>query len=72
MFSEKDFLENGTIFQIGVTPRRIDSIPSITSVEFYEAYNDSLAVEIDGFTIPVLSLETLIKKKKPQEEKKTH
>jgi len=61
--TEKDLMENETVFQIGVIPRRIDIITSITGVEFDEAYDDCIKVQIDGMEIPVLSLEKLIKNK---------
>lgn len=61
--TEKDLMENETVFQIGVIPRRIDIITSITGVEFDEAYDDCIKVQIDGMEIPVLSLEKLLKNK---------
>jgi predicted nucleotidyltransferase len=61
--SENDFIAQGTVFQIGVVPRRIDIITSITGVGFDDAWNDCLKVEIDGLVIPVLSKEKLITNK---------
>ncbi|MBP7585664.1 MAG: nucleotidyltransferase [Spirochaetes bacterium] len=55
-----DFTVKGTIFQIGVVPCRIDIITAITGVEFEEARRDCLRVEIDGLTVPVLSIDKII------------
>lgn len=61
--SEKDFQKKGIVFQIGVAPRRIDIITSIDGVSFEEAYRDRDSLKIDGLTVPVLSLKSLIKNK---------
>lgn len=61
--SPADFAEEGTIFQIGVAPRRIDIITSIDGVSFQEADIDKITVPIDGLNIPVLSRDMLIKNK---------
>lgn len=61
--TEKDLTKKGIVFQIGVVPRRIDIITSITGVEFDEAQSDCIKVQIDGMEIPVLSLEKIIKNK---------
>jgi len=60
---EKDFTEQGIIFQIGVAPRRIDIITAIDGVEFQSAYAKKIAVSVEDLNIPVLSLEDLIKNK---------
>ena len=59
----EDFSTPGTIFQIGVAPRRIDIINSIDGVEFEDAYNDRVIVEIESLPIPVLSKDNIIKNK---------
>ncbi len=61
--NEKDFTEEGIIFQIGVVPRRIDIITTIDGVEFQSAYAKKLLVLVEALNIPVLSLEDLIKNK---------
>jgi hypothetical protein len=55
-----DFEKRGTIFQIGIAPRRIDIINDIDSVEFDEADEDKIIIEIDGLKIPVISKQKLI------------
>lgn len=58
-----DLLIKGTVFQIGVAPRRIDIVTAIDGVEFNEAWDDCIKVIIEGIHIPVLSLDKLIKNK---------
>ena len=61
--NEEDFTKEGIIFQIGVAPRRIDIITAIDGVEFLSAYAHKLGIFVEEMSIPVLSLEDLIKNK---------
>jgi hypothetical protein len=61
--SPQDFSNPDVIFQIGVAPRRIDIITSITGVDFSEASQKTLQIEIDTLSIQVLSISDLIKNK---------
>jgi hypothetical protein len=58
------FAKPGLVFQIGVVPRRIDIITSISGVVFDEAYRQRQIVEIEGLSIPILSLGDLIRNKR--------
>jgi len=58
------FATPGVVFQIGVAPRRIDIITTISGVEFNEAYQQRQIVEIEGLSITILSLYDLIRNKK--------
>jgi len=62
--SADDFATPGIIFQIGVAPRRIDILTSISGVEYQEANAASQTTDIDGCPIKVLSSGHLIKNKK--------
>lgn len=42
------------IFQIGVAPRRIDIITGDTGLDFAEAYERSMRIEVDGIAAQVL------------------
>ena len=53
--SQNDFTEKGTVFQIGVAPRRIDIITEIDGIEFTEAFEDKVIVEIEGLPVPIIS-----------------
>ena len=62
--TEDDFKKPGIIFQIGVSPRRIDIINYIDGVSFDSANEDKIIVEIDGLQIPIISKSKLIINKK--------
>ena len=61
---ESTFTKPGLVFQIGIVPRRIDMITSISGVAFDEAYQKRQIVEIEGLSIPILSLGDLIRNKR--------
>jgi len=61
--SIRDFQSEDLIFQIGVVPRRIDIITSISGVSFDEAFQDSIISMVDGLNIHVISKYKLIKNK---------
>ncbi|MCX5647259.1 MAG: nucleotidyltransferase [Phycisphaerae bacterium] len=61
---EATFVTRGVVFQIGVAPRRIDIITTISGIEFDEAYRQCQIVEIEGLPIPTLSLGDLIRNKR--------
>ena len=56
----EDFKNPGTIFQIGVIPRRIDIINDIDGVSFEEAYKDKDIVDIEDLKVPIISKPKLI------------
>lgn len=59
-----DFEAERIVFQFGVTPVRIDILTTIEEVEFGEAWKKREQLEVDGFSIPVLSREHLIQNKR--------
>ena len=61
---ETTFATLGVVFQIGVAPRRIDIITTISGVGFDDAYQQGQIVEMEGLSIPILSLGDLIKNKR--------
>ena len=60
----QDFSTPGTIFQIGLAPRRIDVLTLIDGVEFEEAWLNRIEIEVDGLKIFTLSHEHLLVNKK--------
>jgi len=62
--NETTFAEPGIVFQVGVAPRRIDIITKISGVEFEQAHQQRKILEIEGLSIPILSLEDLIRNKR--------
>lgn len=60
----EDLQKDGTVFQIGVAPRRIDIITTASGLKFEEAYKRSLPVDIDGLEVHVPSIDDLILNKR--------
>jgi hypothetical protein len=61
---EATFATSGIVFQIGVAPRRIDIITAISGVGFDKAYQQRQILEMQGFSIPILSRGDLIQNKR--------
>jgi hypothetical protein len=61
---EGTFVKLGVVFQIGVAPRRIDVMSSVSGVEFDEAYHHRQTVEIEGMPVPILSHDDLVRNKR--------
>ena len=62
--TKDDLQKDGTIFQIGVAPRRIDIITSATGLQFEETYGRSLSVSIEGIEVHIPSIDDLIRNKR--------
>ena len=62
--SIEDFKKEGTIFQIGVAPWRIDIITKIDGVTFADAWPRAVVMEWEGVRLRVLSLEDLLANKR--------
>ena len=58
------FLTDGTIFQIGVAPRRIEIITTADGIQFEETFKRSISIDIDGLKVQIPSLDDMIKNKK--------
>jgi hypothetical protein len=56
----EDLYQLGNVFQIGIAPRRIDILTGISGVEFAEAKEDFIRLELYGMELPFISLEKLI------------
>jgi len=59
----EDLQKEGTVFQIGVPPRRIDIITGVTGLEFEEAFANSISTQIDGIEVRAPSLDDIIRNK---------
>ena len=68
--TREDLQKDGTIFQIGVAPRRIDIITTVSGLEFEETYRRSLPVDIDGIEVHVPSINDLILNKRASGRRK--
>jgi hypothetical protein len=62
--TRQDLQTDGAIFQIGVAPRRIDIITTLSGLEFEEAFAHSLAVNLEGIEVHIPSLADLIRNKR--------
>ena len=61
---EQDFIVPGTVVQIGLPPRRIDLMTSITAVEFADAWASRLDIAVADVVVPVLGRESLLANKR--------
>ncbi|MCL2724094.1 MAG: hypothetical protein FWD69_06610 [Polyangiaceae bacterium] len=59
-----DFEKNNTVYQMGLPPRRVDLMTSISGVSFEEARATRIWVELKGMTLPVLGRDALLKNKR--------
>ncbi len=59
-----DLERPGTVFQIGVIPRRIDLMTSIDGIDFAEAWPRRIVHNLSGLAVPVLAREDLIRNKR--------
>jgi hypothetical protein len=62
--SQSDFAIPDIVFQIGVAPRRIDILTSITGVDFDEAWAERQTAEVDGVVLSILSRKHMIRNKR--------
>ena len=62
--TKEDLQKGGTVFQIGVAPRRVDIITAASGLRFENTYRRSLSVNIEGIEVHIPSIEDLIRNKK--------
>jgi hypothetical protein len=62
--TEQDFLVEGQVFQLGVSPNRIDLLTSISGVSFAEAWASKEPGALAGVDVFYLGRGALIKNKK--------
>ena len=62
--TREDLQKDGTIFQIGVAPRRIDIITTASGLQFEDAYEKSLSLNIEGIELHIPSIDDLIRNKR--------
>ena len=62
--TERDLVTPGTLFQVGIAPRRIDILTAIDGVEFEEAWADRHVTRVGNLDVPVISRRHLIRNKK--------
>ena len=62
--SKNDLERKGTVFQIGVAPRRIDILTGVDGLQFEDTFRRSMAVEIEGIQVHIPSVADLIRNKR--------
>jgi hypothetical protein len=62
--TKEDLQKDGTIFQIGVAPRRIDIITAASGLNFEEVFQNSISINIEGLEVHIPSIDDLIRNKK--------
>jgi hypothetical protein len=61
--TQTDLSEPGLVFQVGVPPRRIDLLTSLTGITFDEAWPARVTERIGDLMVPFLGREHLIRNK---------
>ncbi len=59
-----DLQTEGTIYQVGVPPNRVDVITIVDGVQFEDAWRDRIEILVDGLRLPVISKTHLILNKR--------
>ncbi|MGE0812643.1 MAG: hypothetical protein AB7O28_09055 [Vicinamibacterales bacterium] len=62
--TEADLSAEGTIYQVGVPPNRIDVITAVDGVSFEDAWRDRMVVDIDGLSVPIIGRAHLVRNKR--------
>jgi len=62
--SRDDLLRENEVLQVGLPPRRIDVLTSISGVSFAEAYPDRVRHDVGGLSIPFLGRAALVRNKR--------
>ena len=62
--SRADFLREDQVVQIGLPPRRIDVLTSISGVGFEDAWAGRLTHEVEGTKVPFLGRDALVRNKR--------
>jgi hypothetical protein len=58
-----DFAQPGSVYQIGLPPRRIDVMTEISGVTFEEAWTSRVTAEVEGRMVGFIGRDALIKNK---------
>jgi len=60
----QDLQKEGTVFQIGVAPRRVDILTAASGLRFEEAFARSISTDIEGMEVRIPAREDLIRNKR--------
>jgi len=62
--TKNDLAHEGTVFQIGVAPRRINIITAASGLDFEDTLRNSIAVSIEGTEVRIPCIADLIRNKR--------
>lgn len=62
--TREDLRRPDQVVQIGLPPRRIDILTSISGVGFEEAWSDRVTHEVDGLAVPFIGRAAFVKNKR--------
>jgi hypothetical protein len=62
--TREDLQTDGTVFQIGIAPRRIDIITAASGLRFEDTFARSMAIDLEGIEVHVPCLHDLIRNKR--------
>ena len=62
--SEQDFAKLGTVYQLGLPPRRIDIITAISGVDFEQAVREAVTVDMGSIVLRVPGRQALLANKR--------
>jgi len=62
--TKNDLAHEGTVFQIGVAPRRINIITAASGLDFEDTLRNSIAVSIEGIEVRIPCIADLIRNKR--------
>lgn len=60
---DRDFLEPGSVVQLGHPPQRIDLLTSVSGVSFEQCYTALVEIELDGVRVNFIDLGNLLRNK---------
>jgi hypothetical protein len=69
-FQIEDLTQPEAVLQLGVAPFRIDILTTISGVEFSEAWEARMVIEMDGVAVPLLSRAHLVANKRASKRPK--
>lgn len=58
-----DFVQPNQVVQLGVAPNRIDILTGLTALDFAEAWDSRVEMDLDGLKLPFLDRESLRRNK---------
>lgn len=61
---QQDFTAHGVVIQVGLPPRRIDLLTSLTGLEFDGAWTTHVTVTVSGIALPLLGRDSLLENKR--------